>query len=133
MAKGKIGIGGQWSDELIEVLNEFVEEEEDIIKDCFKQASGETCEMVKSTSPKESGDYAASWTVKTESSGMLGKDITFIVHNDEHYRLTHLLEKGHQSYNQFGGSYKRVGARRHIKPAERFGNELLLSKLHERL
>lgn len=66
-------------------------------------------EELKQTSPKRKkngGKYAKSWT-KTK------KGNNWIVHNKKHYRLTHLLEKGHAKVN--GG---RVPAKVHIAPVE---------------
>lgn len=73
-----------------------------------EEIATEGVEMLKVESPKSpgGGDYAKSWTVKK-----VGK--VFVVHNKDHYRLTHLLEKGHAKVN--GG---RVDARVHIAPVE---------------
>lgn len=83
------------------------------------EIASEGVEMLKAESPKSpgGGDYAKSWTVKK-----IGK--AFVIHNKDHYRLTHLLEKGHAKVN--GG---RVDARVHIAPVEekvveRFEGEL---------
>ena len=63
-------------------------------------------DKLKQTSPKKTGAYAKSWT-KTK------KGKKQVVHNKKHYRLTHLLEKGHSKVN--GG---RVKAKVHIAPVE---------------
>ena len=60
-------------------------------------------------------DYSKGWTVKKEDED------TYIVHNKTKYRLTHLLENGHVSANQYGTGYKRVNGIEHIKPAEQEG------------
>lgn len=67
---------------------------------------------LKKTSPKDSGDYAKSWTMTTEKE--VGQPHKRIVHvKPPHHRLTHLLEKGHAKVN--GG---RVQAYPHIAAAE---------------
>jgi hypothetical protein len=69
---------------------------------------------LKQTSPKRpgSGKYAKAWTIKTEPE--VGQPHTRIVHvKAPHYRLTHLLEKGHA---KVGGG--RVDGIPHIRPAE---------------
>jgi len=72
----------------------------------------EAVKRLKQTSPKDSGDYAKSWRMKTEPA--LGQPDSRIIHVAKpHYRLTHLLEFGHAKAN--GG---RVEARPHIKQAE---------------
>ena len=69
--------------------------------------------QLKETSPKRpwSGKYAKSWRVKTEPQ--VGQPNTQIIHNKDHYRLTHLLEHGHAKK---GGG--RVEGKPHIRPAE---------------
>lgn len=126
------------SDELVEILNEFVDEEEKIIQKVFKQTAEDTKDMVEGASPRQHGDYASGWEVKTEASGMLGGDVVYTVCNPRHYQLTHLLEKGHVVKNQFGtptrpGRKKRTKAIRHIKPAEQWGNQELIERLRAKL
>lgn len=71
-----------------------------------KQVAIDGVEKLKATSPRRYGDYAESWTYRK----VRGK---YVVHNKDHYRLTHLLEKGHAKVN--GG---RTGKFIHIKPTE---------------
>lgn len=47
-----------------------------------------------SKSPKRSGKYAKGWKISTTDGEQGIKTVE--VHNPKHYRLTHLLEKGHQ-------------------------------------
>lgn len=135
--KYRIGKGDQWVDELIGVLDEFVDEEADTIDEVFKQTAEETKDMVVAKSPG-SGEYASGWEVVSKTRGAMGESVSYTVANTRHYQLTHLLEKGHAVRNQYGepdrpGAKKRVRARRHIKPAEVFGNELLLARLRSKL
>ncbi len=72
----------------------------------------ETVKMLKATSPKKTGKYAKSWTMKTEKA--IGQPDLRIIHaKAPHYRLTHLLEHGHA---KVGGG--RVEGKPHIGPAE---------------
>ena len=101
----------------------------------FNEVAKETEEKVKQNAKakfKGSGEYAAGWEVKKGGNLRRGK-YAVTVCNPKHYRLTHLLEKGHQSLNQFGGPYKRVRGRRHIKPAEKWGNQELIARLKKEL
>jgi len=67
---------------------------------------------LKQTSPKKTGQYAKSWTMKTEKE--IGQPHKRIIHaKAPHYRLTHLLEHGHA---KVGGG--RVEGKPHIRPAE---------------
>lgn len=95
----------------------YANQTDESVQRIAEEIAVEGVEMLKAESPKRYGDYAGSWTVKK-----VGK--VFVVHNKEHYRLTHLLEKGHAKVN--GG---RVPARIHIAPVEdkmidRFEDEL---------
>lgn len=135
--KYRIGKGDQWVDELVDILHDFADEEADTIEEVFKDVANETKEMVQAKSPG-SGEYASGWEVVEKTRGALGESVSFTVANTKHYQLTHLLEKGHAVRNQYGepdrpGAKKRVSARRHIKPAEIFGNQLLLAKLRSKL
>jgi len=67
--------------------------------------------QLKQTSPKDSGDYAKSWRMKTEPA--VGQPNKQIIHNKDHYQLSHLLENGHV---KAGGG--RVSGKPHIRPAE---------------
>ena len=67
---------------------------------------------LKQTSPRDSGDYAKSWRVKTEPE--VGQPHKRVIHvKKPHYRLSHLLEYGHA---KVGGG--RVDGIPHIRPAE---------------
>ena len=63
-------------------------------------------------SPKDTGDYSKSWTYKKVRLTR-GRGSKFVVHNKDHYRLTHLLEKSYAKQN--GG---RSTPQPHIKPVE---------------
>lgn len=74
----------------------------------------EAVKELKATSPKRQkngGAYAKSWTSQKEKSGMYKSRA--VVFNKKHYRLTHLLEKGHATRS--GG---RTKAMPHIKTVE---------------
>jgi hypothetical protein len=77
---------------------------------------------LKQTSPKKTGEYAKSWTMKTEPE--VGQPHKRIVHvKAPHYRLTHLLEHGHA---KVGGG--RVEGIPHVRPAE---EEVIREFTHE--
>lgn len=89
------------------------------------EVADEVVEKLKNESPKSNrksgGAYAGSWK-KSKDKGKI------IIHNKEHYRLTHLLERGHAKRN--GG---RTKAMPHIEPVEQFAIETFPKKLEERL
>lgn len=84
-------------------------------EDIIRKASEEFAEELKKASHSllgGTGEYAESWTYdmhKDKYDNPYG-----VVHNKEHYRLTHLLEHGHVSANQHG-EYGRVAPKPHIK------------------
>ena len=76
-------------------------------KEIAKDASVE----VKKESPSDRGKYAKSW-------GVVYKKGNYIVRNKEHYRLTHLLEKGHVIKNGTQRTFGDTNPQPHIKPVE---------------
>lgn len=94
------------ANEITRALRQYTNEVEQEVQAAAEEVASESVDKLKQTSPKKTGNYAKSWT-KTK------KGKKWIVHNKKHYRLTHLLEKGHAKVN--GG---RVGAKVHIAPVE---------------
>lgn len=90
------------------------------IKLDFKEIIEENCKEViekikQNAKSMEIGgkEYINNWTYKLEKE----KDNYIgVVYNQDHYRLTHLLEKGHLIKNKYG-SYGYTAPREHIKPA----------------
>lgn len=83
-----------------------------------KEAAEVTARELQRTSPKREsgkgkGRYAKGWRVKRMEVGSL---VSYIVYNGSNPGLTHVLEHGHVSRNQYG-SWGRVRAIPHIGPA----------------
>ena len=136
--RARIGKGTEWAEELDEVLDQFVEEEKGQIDKIFHECANEMRDKVVDLSPTGPDGYKNGWEVIAQKTGYLGESVQYTVANTTHAHLTHLLEKGHAVKNQYGdskrrGKKKRVAGRPHIRPAEKFGNELLLKRLRERL
>ena len=87
----------------------------DDVKEGIEQEINETAKNIvkdlKSSSPKETGDYGKGWSQKNFKSGT---GYEKVVHNRTDYQLTHLLEKGHQ--NRDGG---RTQGKEHIESGGR--------------
>lgn len=81
------------------------------------EAAKECQQILKKTSPRQHGDYAKSWKV-TRKAGRVGEPAKFIVHNEKHYQLTHLLEFGHAIKDSSGCIIGRAAPQRHIAQAE---------------
>lgn len=117
----------------MEALEEFVEEEKTTADQIFKEVSEDTRDLLRGSSPEGPEGYASGWEVMSEKTGVTGDSVRYIVYNPRKPQLTHLLERGHQSFNQFGGPYRRVKAIKHIGPAEKEGIRELLERLGRKL
>lgn len=82
---------------------------------------------LRAVSPRKTGEYARGWTMERIRGGLAGSE-GWRVKNEDHYELTHLLEKGHAKVN--GG---RVRARVHISPVEQKGIATFLQLIKSRI
>lgn len=75
--------------------------------------------MLTQISPRKTGKYASSWDTKRLKHG------TVYIYNKKHYRLTHLLEKGHKTNYRTGkyGRKKFVSGKPHIATVEELVKE----------
>lgn len=110
---------------LQDILEEYEAEVKETINDSFPKVGKETVKELKKTSPTDKGNYRKSWKSKIEED-RLGKKL--VVYNEKHYRLTHLLEKGHAKVN--GGRTEPV---QHIKPAQEHAVERVVKEIKRRL
>lgn len=113
------------------VFDEYVERLNIKTDNIMSETAKETADELRRISPKgkgaRGGAYARSWTVKQDK-----RNHHYIVHNKDHYRLTHLLEYGHVVKNQYG-TYDRTNAYPHIYRAEQDGIKTLFRKLENEL
>ena len=100
-----------------ELLDTFDHHVQEVVEDAAKESAKECVQKLKATSPKRpgGGSYARSWTSKKLAKG-------WVVYNKE-YQLTHLLENGHASANQYGEYGVRFNGIKHIAPVEEEGIE----------
>lgn len=108
---------GQLAATVNSLMAEYVELTNDALDDAAEQVSKEAVARLKSSSPGN-GTYANSWTVKKESKARKTGRLAFIIHNREHYRLTHVLEKGHAKVLWGRRTGERVSEHVHIAPVE---------------
>lgn len=113
------------ADEIEEMLVGYAENITQGITVAGYEAAKECRKALKQTSPKQHGDYSKSWVI-SKQKGRPGEPMRYIVHNREHYRLTHLLEKGHAKR---GGG--RTRAIPHIAPAEEAAKEKFVQDVEE--
>lgn len=108
--------------EITKALSEYRDLTVDELKKAVRKAAKSIKSDISEASPRKTGAYAKDWTVTTqaEDSG----SISLVVHNKNHYQLTHLLENSHALRN--GG---RTRAFPHILPAEEKGLRQLEDEL----
>lgn len=112
-----------------QVVNSFKEEINEALEEACNEVAHEAEEKLHETSPARSGDYAKGWTVER----IPGRSTpAYEVKNATHYRLTHLLENGHDIVVN-GKKYGRVKPHKHIKQVERWCQEELPKRLEEKL
>lgn len=99
---------------IVKELSEFENATEETVKAAVDKAAKNAVSALKTDSPKRTGKYAASWADKVDKSKNARVYTRIVYSKDPHYRLTHLLEKGHKSRN---GRF--VSARVHISPIEK--------------
>lgn len=92
-------------------LAAYSEEVAEGIRKEIKEVAKETVATLKTTSPRDTGEYARGWSSRVEFESR--EDIRVRIYNRTEPQLTHLLEYGHAKTN--GG---RVEGRPHIRPAE---------------
>lgn len=94
-----------------------------MIAGAVDKRADELVKALKADSPRKSGDYAKDWTSKVTTNNFSYYIRT--VHNKKHYRLTHLLEKGH-ALKRGGRTIGSTKAFAHIVPdAERIQAEFV--------
>lgn len=104
----------QMADTIMEGLTEYADLATDDMKSAVKKAGTTVRKEIQANSPKDSGTYASSWTVKKGKE--TSNSIELTVHSKNRYQLAHLLEFGHAKR---GGG--RVAGKNHIAPAEEKG------------
>jgi len=107
------------------VLAEYKDATVETMKKAIDKTSKQAVRDLKADSPKRTGAYAKSWASKVDKkTSVLAYEK--IVFNKKHYRLTHLLEKGHRKVN--GGF---VAAQPHIAKVEQDAVKTLVKEIEK--
>ena len=116
----------QLSAAVMEELEGYADLAAEDMKSAVKKAAITVRKDIETSAPKNTGDYAKSWAVKTTKESSNALQVT--VHSRNRYQLAHLLEYGHAKR---GGG--RVAARPHIAAAEEAGIEQLEREIERSL
>lgn len=112
--------------QILQTFNHSVETSVDYAcKECGKVGAS----LMTKSSPRRSGAYAKSWTSTPTKRG------TVYIHNKKHYRLTHLLEKGHKTNFKTGkyGKTRMTSAVPHISKVEDYLQEQFPAMIKKRI
>lgn len=107
-------------------LVKYVDEISDITKKATEKVSKDALKILKENAPvskrKSKGRYKKSLSVKTQYEGKREKRVV-LYSKSPHYRLTHLLEKGHATKG------KRFDGKPHFKQAEEYADNTLTEEI----
>ena len=116
----------QLSAAVMEELEEYADLAAEDMKSAVKKAAATVRKDIEAGAPRNTGDYAKSWAVKTTKESSNALQVT--VYSRNRYQLAHLLEYGHAKR---GGG--RVAAKPHIAAAEEVGIEQLEREIERSL
>ncbi len=116
----------QLASEVMAGLTEYADLAAEDMKKAVKKAGTTVRKEIQANVPKNTGDYAKSWSVKNVRETASALEI--VVHSRNRYQLAHLLEFGHAKR---GGG--RVPGRAHIAPAEEKGVRELEQEIQKAL
>jgi len=110
------------------VLAQYTSDVNMVIQSVVETTARDAAQKLRATSPRApgGGEYAKSWTVKKER----GRAVVYS--RAPHYRLTHLLENGHDIIRD-GKKIGHVDPQEHIKPVEEWTQEEIQKRLEEAL
>lgn len=114
--------------EIMRQMEEYTEEVRETTLDVAMNVSEKAVKKLKANSPKSKngGAYAKNWTRATERDGVT------VYNRNPTYRLTHLLEKGHQ-LRRGGRKIGEAQAHPHIEEVEQECIKEYVEELERRL
>ena len=118
-----------------QVFSDIDKHIEVVTEETMKAVAKETAAKIRSEvrvkkGLHKTGKYASGWRVKSIKKA--GQLTGFQVYNSAAPGLTHLLEKGHVVKNQHG-TYGRVNGIPHIKPAEKWAEQIVMRQLLQKI
>ena len=110
-----------------ELLKEYGDDVYKVLKESIDEVSKEAVDRLKAVNSfgakkktHITGAYSADWTYTDEPTGRFS--VKRVVHNERHYRLAHLLEKGHVIRNGTQRTFGSTSGKEHIKPVNDWAN-----------
>lgn len=136
MAKGKKIGPLSLENELRSILAQYGNEVYDAVGVAVKDVCDEAIEKLHAANdfgakkkPHISGAYSRSWVAESvQKTRILQKTV---IHNEDHYRLAHLLEKGHVIRNGTARTFGSTTGKPHIRPVEDWMKAELPKKVEE--
>ena len=118
------------------LLNKYGDQVYDALSDAIIQVTDEArgkLQSVEHFAPggQPTGAYSGSWINEKIPTGRL--KVKQVVHNEEHYRLTHLLEKGHVIRNGTRRTFGRAPAYPHIAPVNDWANSEVVRSVERKI
>lgn len=108
-----------------EILDASLKNVEVTTDQAARTVAAQSTAALRAVSPHKTGEYSRGWKME---HFQIGADVGYRVKNEDHYELTHLLEKGHAKVN--GG---RVSAKIHIRPVEEKGISTFMQMIRSRI
>ena len=135
MARKKIGILDV-SSEISAMFATYGQIVNEVVDDAMKTVAEEATEELKAVkyfSPKgnPSGEYSKDWVLDVEPVKRYSRK--FVVHNEDHYRLTHLLESGHSKWLWGRDTGTKVQGYPHIEPINNKAQDRVVEEIIERV
>ena len=119
-----------------ELLKEYGDDVFEAVSDSVEEVTDEATEKLRSVNHfapggNPSGAYAKSWV--NDVVRVTRVSTAKVVHNEEHYRLTHLLENGHVIRNGTGRTFGRTGKYPHIADVDEWAREELPKRFRKKV
>ena len=109
----------RFADAVKDILDEYADNVRENLVEITDKVGKEGAKTLRQNAHANVGGnkYYKQWASITEQPTRV--TVTATIHNKKKYQLTHLLEDGHETYNQYGGPYRRTPAHPHIDEVEK--------------
>ena len=119
-----------------QILQEYGDEVYSVLDDCVEDVSQQAAEKLRSVrqfkNSVPNSPYSKDW-ISEKMQGEKRLETKRVVHNEEHYRLTHLLENGHVVRNGTKRVVGQAGAYPHIAPVNEWAEKELPAAVERKL